>query len=105
MVNFKEQCRKENIKVPLSEEMLDYYLDLGYTCIVMKFGYRLDGSIWIWPSSISPERIMSSVYCLICTISDIKDMINNDFSKFLKRHEQRCKKILEREQNTYSSFQ
>ena len=104
MVGFKEWCRKENIKIPLSEKMLDYYLNLGYTCQVLGFGYRMDGSIWIGPAYISPERIMSSPYCLVCTISDIKDMINNDSSKFLKRHEQRCKEILAWEQDTYSAI-
>lgn len=104
MVRFKEWCRERNIKTPLSEKMLDYYLNLGYTCIVLGFGYRMNGSIWIGQGFISPERIMSSPYCLICTISDIKDMINRDSSKFLKRHEQRCKEILSREQNTYSTI-
>ena len=45
MVRFKEWCREGNMKTPLSEKMLDYYLNLGYTCLVLGFGYRMDGSI------------------------------------------------------------
>lgn len=69
--------RKNNIKTPLSYEMLLYYLSLGYTCFVK---YHRGHDVYYsfikpnWPEDPRKEYFSKS-YIEIPTIRDIKKLI------------------------------
>lgn len=76
----KTFVRENNIKFPLSEEMLLYYLSLGYTCICRQksiFGDNIYIRIRVRDLFIYSKETLSCVKLVPLSRSDIKFLIKN----------------------------
>lgn len=72
--------RENNIKFPLSEEMLLYYLSLGYTCVCkqnIKFNYYVYIRIGVKDVLIHGKEFLSCVKLKPLSRLDIRFLIEN----------------------------
>lgn len=67
-MTFNENCKKHNIKCPLSKLMFDYYCNLGYNCFVVHnlYGYYYLSTRSHWYDGLS-----------VLTITELKFIIKN----------------------------
>lgn len=76
----KTFVRENNIKFPLSEEMLLYYLSLGYTCICrqkIKFKYHVYIRITVKNLLIRSKEYLSCIELTPLSRLDIRFLIEN----------------------------
>ena len=103
MSNYKI-LKDANIKFPMSEEMLQYYTNLGFKCFVIKYRQRMDGSFYISPELFyCKDGIIDCVNYSLFDIEVIKHFLRGcDLNKLRLKYKSKCDKLKEKyEKNSY----
>ena len=103
-MNNYERFKKENIKFPLSEGMLQYYTSLGLKCFVIKYRVRMDGSYYAVPELFyCKDGLIDCVHYSLFDIEDVKCFLKGyDHDIFRLKYKSKCDKLKEKyEKNSY----
>ena len=101
MSNYKI-FKDANIKFPMSEEMLQYYTNLGFKCLVIKYRPRMDGSFYaIGELFYCKDGIIDCTCYSLLDIEDIKHFLKGyDHDVFNLKYKSKCKQLQEKYGNT-----